>query len=93
MSRHIRTPFVSTKCIHGKYPPEYIRAGVAGIHIEDQVAPKRCGFVQGKQLVSIEEAAGKYRAAVDAKNELDPDFVIIARCDARTRCRSTSISA
>ena len=58
---------------------EYIRAGVAGIHIEDQVAPKRCGFVQGKQLVSIEEAAGKYRAAVDAKNELDPDFVIIAR--------------
>ena len=63
---------------------EYIRAGVAGIHIEDQVAPKRCGFVQGKQLVSIEEAAGKYRAAVDAKNELDPDFVIIARCDART---------
>ena len=63
---------------------EYIRAGVAGIHIEDQVAPKRCGFVQGKQLESIEEAAGKYRAAVDAKNELDPDFVIIARCDART---------
>ena len=40
--------------------------------------------MQGKQLVSIEEAAGKYRAAVDAKNELDPDFVIIARCDART---------
>lgn len=63
---------------------EYIRAGVAGIHIEDQVAPKRCGFVQGKQLVPIEEAVGKYKAAVDAKNELDPDFVIIARCDART---------
>ena len=41
---------------------EYIRAGVAGIHIEDQVAPKRCGSVQGKQLVSIEEAAGKYLA-------------------------------
>lgn len=63
---------------------EYIRAGVAGIHIEDQTAPKRCGFVQGKQLVSMEEAVGKYEAAVAAKNELDPDFVIIARCDART---------
>lgn len=62
---------------------EYIKAGVAGIHIEDQVAPKRCGFVQGKELVSIEEASGKFKAAVDAKMELDPDFVIIARCDAR----------
>jgi 2,3-dimethylmalate lyase len=62
----------------------YIQAGVAGIHIEDQVAPKRCGFVKGKELISIEEAVGKYQAAVDAKNELDPDFVIIARCDART---------
>lgn len=63
---------------------EYIRAGVAGIHIEDQTSPKRCGFVKGKELISIEEAAGKIRAAVDAKRELDPDFVIIARTDART---------
>lgn len=63
---------------------EYIRAGVAGIHIEDQTSPKRCGFVKGKELISIEEAAGKIRAAVDAKKELDPDFVIIARTDART---------
>lgn len=61
----------------------FIRAGVAGIHIEDQSFPKRCGFVKGKEVVSIEEAVGKYRAAVDARNELDPDFVIIARCDAR----------
>ena len=61
----------------------FIRAGVAGIHIEDQPMPKRCGAVVGKQVVSLEEAVGKYRAAVDAKNELDPDFVIIARCDAR----------
>lgn len=63
---------------------EFIQAGVAGIHIEDQTSPKRCGFVKGKQLVSIEEAVGKYQAAVDAKMELDPDFVLIARCDART---------
>lgn len=61
----------------------FIRAGVAGIHIEDQPSPKRCGFVKGKEVISIEEAVGKYRAAVDAKNEIDPDFVIIARCDAR----------
>ena len=63
---------------------EYIRAGVAGIQLEDQTAPKRCGFVTGKELISPEEAAGKIRAAVDAKKELDPDFVIIARTDART---------
>jgi 2-methylisocitrate lyase-like PEP mutase family enzyme len=61
----------------------FIRAGVSGIHIEDQPFPKRCGFVKGKEVISVEEAVGKYRAAVDAKNELDPDFVIIARCDAR----------
>lgn len=61
----------------------FIRAGVAGIHLEDQPFPKRCGFVKGKEVISLEEAVGKYRAAVDAKNELDPDFVIIARCDAR----------
>ena len=61
----------------------FIRAGVAGVHIEDQVAPKRCGFVAGKQVISMEEAEGKYRAAVDARNELDEDFIIIARSDAR----------
>jgi 2-methylisocitrate lyase-like PEP mutase family enzyme len=62
---------------------EFIRAGVAGIHIEDQTTPKRCGDVVGKQVISVDEAVGKYRAAVDAKNEIDPDFVVIARCDAR----------
>ncbi|MDP6494775.1 MAG: isocitrate lyase/PEP mutase family protein, partial [Dehalococcoidia bacterium] len=62
---------------------EFIRAGVAGIHIEDQPMPKRCGAVLGKTVLSVEEAVGKYRAAVDAKLELDPEFVIIARCDAR----------
>ena len=62
----------------------FIQAGVAGIHIEDQPFPKRCGFVKGKEIIPLEEAVGKYRAAVEAKRELDPDFVIIARCDART---------
>jgi 2-methylisocitrate lyase-like PEP mutase family enzyme len=60
-----------------------IRAGAAALFIEDQVAPKRCGFTKGKEVVSIEEAVGKYRSAVDVRNELDPDFLIMARCDAR----------
>jgi 2-methylisocitrate lyase-like PEP mutase family enzyme len=60
-----------------------IRAGAAGLFIEDQVAPKRCGFVKGKELISLEEAVGKYRAAIDVRNELDPDFIIMARTDAR----------
>jgi len=62
---------------------EFIRAGVAGIHLEDQVAPKRCGHVAGKQLVSLEEAVGKYRAVDKVRRELDPEFVLIARTDAR----------
>jgi len=61
---------------------EFIQAGVAGIHLEDQISPKRCGYMPGKQVIEMEEAVGKYRAAVDARNELDPDFVIIARTDA-----------
>jgi 2-methylisocitrate lyase-like PEP mutase family enzyme len=60
-----------------------IRAGAAGLFIEDQVAPKRCGFVKGKELIPVEEAVGKYRAAVDVRNELDPDFVLMSRTDAR----------
>jgi len=59
---------------------EYERAGVAAIHIEDQAFPKRCGSLPGKTLVSLEEAAQQIRAAVDARS--DPDFMIIARCDA-----------
>ena len=62
---------------------DFIRAGTAGIHIEDQVAPKRCGHIAGKQIISIEEAKGKYRAAAKVRDELDPDFVLIARTDAR----------
>lgn len=59
---------------------EYEAAGVAGIHIEDQVFPKKCGFFEGKQVVPLEEHVQKIRAALDART--DPDFVIIARCDA-----------
>jgi 2-methylisocitrate lyase-like PEP mutase family enzyme len=55
-------------------------AGVAGIHIEDQISPKRCGHVAGKTIISEEEAVGKVRAALDARK--DGDFVIIARTDA-----------
>jgi 2-methylisocitrate lyase-like PEP mutase family enzyme len=62
---------------------EYIQAGAAGIHMEDQVTPKRSGHWAGKRLIPLEEAAGKIRAAVDTKNRLDPDFVIVARTDAR----------
>lgn len=61
---------------------QYLRAGVAGLHIEDQEAPKKSGTLAGRRLISVEEAIGKYQAAVAAKNELDPDFVICARCDA-----------
>lgn len=56
-------------------------AGVAGIHLEDQEMPKRCGHLSGKSLVEAEEMAAKVRAAVAARR--DPDFVIIARTDAR----------
>lgn len=59
----------------------YERAGVAGIHIEDQVMPKKCGHMEGKQVVPMEEMVQKLRAAVDARR--DPDFVLIARTDAR----------
>ena len=56
------------------------RAGVAGVMIEDQVWPKRCGHLDGKEVIDAEEMVQKIRAAVDAKS--DPDFVIKARTDA-----------
>jgi len=59
----------------------YIRAGAAGLHIEDQESPKRSGTGAGRRCISQEEAIGKFRAAMAAKQELDPDFVICARCD------------
>lgn len=60
---------------------EYEAAGVAAIQLEDQVLPKRCGHMEGKQLVPKAEMVSKVRAAVHARK--DPDFVIIARTDAR----------
>src|SRR5918997_6891893 len=59
---------------------DYESAGLAAMHIEDQVSPKRCGHVAGKVVIPLEEAVGKIRAALDARR--DPDFVIIARTGA-----------
>ncbi len=59
---------------------EYERAGAAALHLEDQVLPKRCGHLAGKQLVSKADFVAKIHAAVDARR--DEDFVIIARTDA-----------
>lgn len=61
---------------------EYIRAGAAGLFIEDQLMPKRCGHMRGKQVISMPEMLGKLRAAMDARNEFDSDFVIMCRIDA-----------
>jgi methylisocitrate lyase len=61
---------------------EYIWAGAAGLFIEDQVWPKRCGHMFGKMIIDKEEMVGKVMAAADARNEEDPDFVIGARTDA-----------
>ena len=61
---------------------EYEAAGVAAIQLEDQVAPKKCGHMTGRQVVALEEMVGKIKAAVSARQ--DPDFVIVARTDART---------
>ena len=61
---------------------EYIRAGAAGLFIEDQVWPKRCGHMSGKQIISAEEMVAKIKAAIDAKDDEDADFVVGARTDA-----------
>lgn len=60
---------------------EFERAGAAGMLIEDQVFPKRCGHFAGKQVIPVEEMETKLKAALDAR--LDPNFVLIARTDAR----------
>jgi carboxyvinyl-carboxyphosphonate phosphorylmutase len=59
---------------------EFERAGVAAVHIEDQVTPKKCGHMSGKQLVAAEEMARKVEAAVAAR--ANPEFMLIARTDA-----------
>ncbi|HEU0215686.1 MAG TPA: oxaloacetate decarboxylase [Stellaceae bacterium] len=60
---------------------EYEKSGVAGFHIEDQVAPKKCGHYEGKEVIPKAEMVGKIKAAVDTRR--DADLVIIARSDAR----------
>lgn len=60
---------------------EYERAGVAGIHIEDQGFPKKCGHLDDKEIIPLDDYIAKIRAAVAART--DPDFVIIARTDSR----------
>lgn len=64
----------------GRTVREMIAAGAAAIHIEDQVAAKRCGHRPGKAIVSVSEMADRIKAAADART--DPDFVIMARTDA-----------
>ncbi|HEU5037746.1 MAG TPA: isocitrate lyase/PEP mutase family protein [Nocardioides sp.] len=65
----------------GRTIREFENAGVAGLFMEDQVAPKRCGHFAGKQIIPAEDMVQKIRAARDART--DPDLVLIARTDAR----------
>src|ERR671922_468508 len=60
---------------------EFERTGVAAIHIEDQITPKRCGHLDGKEVISLAEMEKKLEAALASRT--DPDFCIIARTDAR----------
>ena len=64
----------------GRTVKEMERAGAAGLFIEDQVFPKRCGHMEGKQVVGREDMVAKIKAALDARS--DPDFIITARTDA-----------
>jgi methylisocitrate lyase len=59
-----------------------IAMGVAGMNLEDQVFPKRCGHMAGKEVIPAEEMAGKVRACAQVRNQLSPEFVINARTDA-----------
>jgi len=88
ITRAVRVPVVADGDTgHGDLPNvqrtvrEFESAGAAGILLEDQQFPKRCGHFEGKQLIPAAEMVIKLRAALDART--DPDFVIIARTDAR----------
>ena len=59
-----------------------IPMGLAGMNLEDQVFPKRCGHMAGKEVIPAEEMAGKVRACADVRDRLDKDFIINARTDA-----------
>lgn len=60
---------------------EFVRSGVAGVTIEDQEAPKKSSTGAGRRCIPVQEAVRKIRAAVAARDELDPAFVVCARCD------------
>ena len=64
---------------------EYERTGVAAIQLEDQTMPKKCGHMLGRDVIDAQEMVRKLKAAIAART--DPDFLIIARTDARTRLR------
>lgn len=66
----------------GRTVTQYIRAGIAGLHLEDQVVNKRCGHLKGKQVIDIKEYASRIRAACLARQQSGGDIVIIARTDA-----------
>ncbi|KAF2122764.1 methylisocitrate lyase-like protein [Lophiotrema nucula] len=66
----------------GRTVSQYIRAGVAGMHLEDQVVTKRCGHLKGKQLVPLEEFVARIKAASMARQQSQGDIVLIARTDA-----------
>jgi methylisocitrate lyase len=61
---------------------QIVKAGAAGMNIEDQVFPKRCGHIEGKTIVSAEEMVLKIKACKKVRDSLDPDFIINARTDA-----------
>jgi 2-methylisocitrate lyase-like PEP mutase family enzyme len=61
-----------------------LKAGASALFLEDQVTPKRCGFLVGKEVLPANEAVDKLRAAIATRDRVDADAVIMARCDART---------
>lgn len=77
MSNDFLGPLMVSKSVQ-----QYIQAGVAGFHIEDQIQNKRCGHLQGKKVVGLDEYITRIRAAKMTKDRLHSDIVLIARTDA-----------
>ncbi|MBI5427562.1 MAG: isocitrate lyase/phosphoenolpyruvate mutase family protein [Nitrospinae bacterium] len=67
----------------GETVKRYIGAGISGLHIEDQVFPKRCGHLAGKEVVPADEMAARIRDAASARDRHGPEFLVVARTDAR----------
>ena len=76
----IDTGFGASAFNIGRTIRSLVKAGAAGVHLEDQVGAKRCGHRPGKAIVGLDEMVDRVRAAVDARD--DPDFMIMARTDA-----------